>query len=167
VLGPLVAKQRLGGVGPWGLVVAAEAAGLSIGSVAMIWLRSRRPLLAGNTGMLFLIPLLVLLGAGAPVGLLIAAAVLGGLGAEIFGVNWDLTMQREIPPDRIGRVYSYDALGSFVFTPVGQALAGPAQALFGLSGAIWLAAGISAAATLVIFTVRDVWNLRATAMAAA
>jgi MFS family permease len=159
VLGPLVAKQRLGGVGPWGLIVAAQAAGMTIGSVAMIWLRARRPLLAGNTGVLFGIPLLVLLGAGAPVGLLVAAALLGGLGAEMFGVNWDLTMQREIPPDRLGRVYSYDAVGSFVFLPVGQALAGPAQALFGLSGAIWVAAGIIAAATVAIYTVRDVWIL--------
>lgn len=160
VLGPLVAKQRLGGAGPWGLVVAAQAAGLTIGSVAMIWLRARRPLLAGNIGVLFGIPLLVLLGAGAPVGLLVTAALLDGLGAELFGVNWDLTMQREIPPDRLGRVYSYDAVGSILFVPVGQALAGPALALVGLSGAIWVAAGIIAAATVAIFTVRDVWMLR-------
>jgi MFS family permease len=167
VLGPLVAEQRLGGAGPWGLVVAAQAAGLTVGSVAMFWLRARRPLLVGNIGMLFGIPLLMLLGAGAPVGLLVAAALLGGLGAELFGVNWDLTMQREIPPERLGRVYSYDAVGSFVFLPVGQALAGPALALFGLSGAIWVAAGIIAAATAAIFTVRDVWILRIPETAAA
>lgn len=161
VLGPLVAKQRLGGAGPWGLVVAAQAAGLAAGSIAMFWLRARRPLLAGNTGVLLTIPALVLLGAGAPVGWLVAAALLNGVGAEIFGVNWDLTMQRQIPPDRLGRLYSYDAVGSFVFVPIGQALAGPAQALLGLSGAIWTAAAIIAAATLPIYVVRDVWLLRA------
>jgi MFS family permease len=160
VLGPIVAKERLGGAGPWGLIVAANAAGLSLGSLMMFWLRSRRPLLAGNTGILLVLPSLALLAYGAPVGWLIAAAVLGGLGLEVFGVNWDLTMQREIPPERLGRLLAYDAVGSFVFLPVGQALAGPAMAGFGLYGAIWVAGGVVAAATLAIYGVRDVRTLR-------
>lgn len=160
VLGPLVARRQLGGAGPWGLVVAAEAIGLAAGSVALIWLRARRPLLSGNTGILLQLPLLVLLGLGAPVGWLVGAAVLSGLGMENFGVNWDLTMQREIPADRLGRMYSYDAVGSFVCLPIGQALAGPAQALLGVSGALWAAAGIIALATLPIFLVPEVRSIR-------
>lgn len=167
VLGPVVAQQRLGGAGPWGLVVAANSAGLVAGSVATIWLRARRPLVAGNTGVLLAIPAMAFLASGAPFPWLVVAAVVCGVGLEIFGINWDLTVQREIPPDRLGRVYSYDALGSFVLLPIGQALAGPAQALFGLSGAIWAAAGIIAVATLPIYAIRDVWRLRAPKPAAA
>jgi len=163
VLGPVVAREHLGGAGPWGLVVAASAAGLVAGSVVMMWLRARRPLLAGNTGVLMELPGLACLALGAPLPWLIAAAVVGGIGVEIFGVNWDLTMQREIPPDRLGRLYSYDAVGSFVILPVGQALAGPAQELLGLSGALWAAAGVIAVATLAIYAVRDVWTVRAPA----
>jgi MFS family permease len=166
VLGPIVAKQRLGGAGPWGLIVAANAAGLTLGALVMFWLRARRPLLAGNTGVLLVLPSLALLAYGAPVGWLIAAAVLAGLGMEVFGVNWDLTMQREIPPDRLGRLFSYDAVGSFVFLPVGQALAGPAMAAFGLSGALLVAGGVVAAATLAIYAVRDVRTLRVATAAA-
>lgn len=161
VFGPVVAKQNLGGAGPWGLIVAANAAGLTLGSVMMFWLRSRRPLVAGNTGILLTLPAMALLAAGAPsLGWQVVAAVAAGLGMEMFGVNWDLTMQREIPADRLGRMYSYDAVGSLVFLPVGQALAGPAQAAFGLYGAIWAAAAITAVATLAIYAVRDVWVLR-------
>jgi hypothetical protein len=54
-----------------------------------------------------------------------------------------------------------------VFLPIGQALAGPAMALFGLSGAIWVAAAIIASATAAVFAVRDVWVLRAAGTAAA
>ena len=38
---------------------------------------------------------------------------------------WDTTMQQEIPQEKLSRVYSYDALGSFVLIPLGYAVAGP------------------------------------------
>ena len=34
-------------------------------------------------------------------------------------------MQQEIPADRLSRVYSYDALGSWALIPLGLAIAGP------------------------------------------
>lgn len=163
VLGPVVAKQRLGGAGPWGLVVSAYAVGLTLGAIAMMWLRSRRPLLAGNSYVLLTLPSLLCLGAGMPAGWQAASAVLAGAGLEMFSVNWDITMQRRIPADRLGRVYSYDAVGSFVFLPIGQALAGPALAAFGLSGAIWVCGAVIGLATLAIYGVRDVWTVRAPA----
>ena len=161
VLGPVMAERRLGGAGPWGLIVAANATGMVLGSIVLIWLRARRPLLAGNTGMLCMLPCFALLGLGAPVAWLVPVAALAGLGLELFGVNWDLTMQREIPPDRLGRVYAYDAVGSFVCLPIGQALAGPAQSVFGLSGAIWVAGAVIGVSTLAIYALREVWTLRA------
>ena len=41
-----------------------------------------------------------------------------GIGVEIFGIMWDTTMQQEIPQEKLSRVYSYDALGSFVLIPL-------------------------------------------------
>ena len=43
----------------------------------------------------------------------------------MFGVIWDTAMQQEIPQDRLSRVSSYDALGSWVLIPLGLSLAGP------------------------------------------
>lgn len=163
VLGPMAARAHLDGAGPWGLVVAANGAGLAAGSVIMTVLRARRPLLLGNTGVLMPVAGLAALALGFPLAWQIVVAVVSGIGSETFGVNWDLTMQREIPGDRLGRLYSYDAVGSFVVMPIGQALAGPAQELLGLSGALWAAAGIIAVATLPIYAVRDVWTVRAPA----
>jgi hypothetical protein len=52
-----------------------------------------------------------------------------GICFDIFGVLWETTMQREIPPDALSRVSSYDPLGSFMFGPIGLLAAGPALAV--------------------------------------
>ena len=58
---------------------------------------------------------------GFPLGVpaIVATAFLAGVGIEIFGVLWDMSMQQKIPPEKLSRVYSYDALGSFVLIPLG------------------------------------------------
>jgi predicted MFS family arabinose efflux permease len=43
VLGPIVAKESLGGASVWGFVLAAQGVGLVIGSLVALRLRPRRP----------------------------------------------------------------------------------------------------------------------------
>ncbi len=45
-------------------------------------------------------------------------------------------MQQQIPQDRLSRVYSYDALGSYVCIPIGLSLAGPLSDILGVGGAL-------------------------------
>lgn len=160
VLGPVVAQRYYGGARAWGLLDAAEGAGLLAGSLLSVWLTTRRRLLVGNTGILAAVPALACLALPAPFPIMAAAGFTAGFGMSIFGVNWSITMQRELPPAKLARLSSYDALGSFVAMPVGQAIAGPMAAAVGLSGAIWSALVIVAAATLVIYAVPEVRTLR-------
>ena len=51
VYGPLVAKQSLGGAGPWGVIAASEAAGLLIGGILLLRYRPRRPLFVGTAAL--------------------------------------------------------------------------------------------------------------------
>ena len=74
----------------------------------------------------------------------------------MFGIMWDTTMQQEIPQEKLSRVYSYDALGSFVLIPLGLAIAGPVAELIGTRETILGAAAISLTATLAVLFVRDV-----------
>jgi MFS family permease len=67
----------------------------------------------------------------APVIYLIAAMVVYGLNYSVFGLIWNNTLQEMVPHDRLGRVYSIDALGSWVLLPIGFALAGWATDRFG------------------------------------
>ena len=69
-------------------------------------------------------------------------------------------MQQEIPAEKLSRVYSYDALGSFVLIPVGLALAGPVADAIGTSQTLLAVAGLNLITTLAVLTVRDVRTLR-------
>jgi len=70
--------------------------------------------------------------------------------------RWDTTMQQEIPQEKLSRVYSYDALGSWVLIPLGLAVAGPVAELIGTRETILAATAISLTATLAVLFVRDV-----------
>jgi hypothetical protein len=83
-----------------------------------------------------------------------------GIGIETFGVLWDTTMQQEIPRDRLSRVYSYDALGSFALIPLGLAVAGPVSEAVGTKATLMGAGLLSLSATLAVLLVPDVRQLR-------
>jgi MFS family permease len=87
-------------------------------------------------------------------------AFAAGLGIETFGVLWDTTMQQEIPQDRLSRVYSYDALGSFALVPVGLAVAGPVAEAIGTRPTLIAAGVLSLGATLAVLFVPEVRELR-------
>jgi MFS family permease len=56
--------------------------------------------------------------------LVMAAAFVYGVGISTGSLVWTNTLQEMVPPERLGRVSSIDALGSFVFLPLGFAFAG-------------------------------------------
>lgn len=98
----------------------------------------------------------------------VAVGFVAGMGIEQFGVAWDTSMQQHVPPDRLARVYSYDALGSFIAIPLGQIAAGPLFEQFGrtetLVGAAVLMVAVSVAAVAVP-SVRRLENTAAPARA--
>jgi MFS family permease len=156
VLGPAIAKEHFGGAAGWGLVLTAQSLGLLVGGFILLRMRPRRLLLAATLGFLLTIPFLLALAGPLPLVAVIAFAALAGLGIEIFGIMWDTTMQQEIPQEKLSRVYSYDALGSFVLIPLGLAVAGPVSEVFGTRPTILGATAISLTATLLVLLVRDV-----------
>ena len=91
-----------------------------------------------------------------------AGAALAGVGFEIFGVFWELSLQQHVPRDRLSRVSSYDALGSFVAIPVGQVLAGPLSAAIGVDATIWVAVALYTVPVAACLLVRDVRRLERT-----
>ena len=156
VLGPAIAKDHLGGAAGWGLILTADSLGLVAGGLILLRLKPRRLLLTATLGFLLTIPFLASLAGPLPVVAIVVLAAVSGIGSETFGIMWDTTMQQEIPQEKLSRVYSYDALGSFVLIPLGLALAGPAAEAFGTRETILGAAAISLTATLAVLFVRDV-----------
>lgn len=131
VLGPVVARQELGGPKAWTAVLTGEAIGLIVGVLIAIRIRPRRPILAVTLLSFGAAPPYLLLGGSAPLWVVVASAFVLGVCFDLFTVLWQTTMQREIPPAALSRVSSYDALGSLMLGPLGLILAGPAAESFG------------------------------------
>lgn len=160
VLGPAIAKDHFHGALGWGFVLAAEAAGLIVGGLILLRARPRQLLWVAELGVLLTIPLLLGLAAPLPFVVVVGLAFVAGIGMETFGVLWDTTMQQEIPPDRLSRVYSYDALGSWALVPLGFAIAGPVAQLAGTRATLAGAALLSLSATVAVLFVSDVRRLQ-------
>lgn len=172
VLGPVIADAELGGAGPWSIILAGEAAGMVTGVVVAMRLRPRRPILVAIVVLIPTMPTpFLLLGLGASLPWIVATAFIAGAAMSVFSVLWSTTLQREVPPESLSRVSSYDALGSFMFGPVGLLVAGPVAAHFGARPAM-LASGLAliviTAAGLVSRDARTIgWGEPATSAAPA
>lgn len=160
VLGPAVAKERLGGPAAWGLILSAEGAGMILGGVIALRAQPARILLVATLAIFLFAPVPLLLAIPAPLAVIVAAAVALGVGVEIFGVMWDTAMQQQIPEEKLSRVYSYDMLGSFVAIPIGMSIVGPMSDAVGVGATLVAASAITVVATALVLLSRDVRTLR-------
>jgi MFS family permease len=160
VLGPVQAQAHYGGAGWWGAILAFESAGLICGGLLMLRIRPRRLLLLATFSVLPIALPIVLLAGPAIAQAVALGAFVAGFTLEIFAVCWDTTMQEQIPGPMLSRVYSYDMLGSIALVPLGLAVIGPLADAVGTSTALYAAAALIVAATLPVFAVRDVRELR-------
>jgi MFS family permease len=159
VYGPLVAREHLGGAGPWGLAVAAGGIGTVGGGLLMIRWRPRRMLLAGTLGVFPLAIPAAVLALAAPVWLLSLGMFVSGVAVEVFAVGWMLALHQEIPEDKMSRVSAYDWLGSVSLTPLCTALAGPVADTFGRTRTLWGSSALVVLLTVAVLLVPDVRRL--------
>ncbi|MFG2903908.1 MFS transporter [Kitasatospora sp. NPDC048286] len=165
VLGLGVADDTFGR-GLWGAVLAAQMAGAVAGGFLAARSRARHALFLGVAlVVLEAAPLVVL--AEAPGALLLGVAMfLNGVALEQFGVAWDVSLQENIPADRLARVYSYDALGSFIALPIGEMVAGPVATRIGVRAALLWGAALVVLATGAALLSRDLRRLTVASAAA-
>ena len=160
VLGPVVARQHLGGPAAWGAITAADALGLIAGGLVSLRFTPRRPML-----------FVVLIGGAIAISPLSLAMVLPlpavclasfGLGVfvEMMMVQWTVTMARNIPSDKLARVSSYDVLGSVMAMPAGALIAGPLGTAIGISQAQYAAAAVIIVASALALIPRDIRTIR-------
>jgi predicted MFS family arabinose efflux permease len=130
---PFLIKQDLGAdVELLGLFGSAASLGFVVG---MIWLGQyahlpRRGLL-GYLSIIVTGAALLPFAFKLPVPILAASMFIGGLSTSVFSLIWTHTLQEMVPGELLGRVYSIDALGSFVLLPIGFSIAGWATDLVG------------------------------------
>jgi MFS family permease len=163
VLGPLVAKQELGGAAAWGTILAVESVGAVVGGMFALRLKVNRPLIACQ---LFVLPAGLLLAALAVPLSLIAMVVVSfavGVGFALGNTLWITALQRNVPEHALSRISSFDWLGSVALNPIGYALIGPIAGAIGTSEALAVAAILNIAVCLAIVLVPSVRSIGMTA----
>jgi MFS family permease len=150
VLGPVVARNELGGARQWGVIAMGGAIGAVLGGAWALRVRPTRPLYAGFTAwMLLALPLFAL---APPLPAVVVAVSYGvGLAGISFGnALWQTTLQARIPREVLSRVSSYDWLTSFVFMPIGFVAFGPIAKEIGIGTTFLIAGGMVAVANLAV-----------------
>lgn len=138
------------------LVLGLQAAGQVLGGLLAYRWSPARPLLG-----VLLLPmpyaaLFLALGAGAGT---VTLAAVAGIGSAVGDVLWETTVQQQVAPAAIARVFSLDMLLSFLSIPIGQLGAPMLAAAIG-APAIAAGAGVVCAVALVLpLLSRDVREL--------
>jgi MFS family permease len=160
VLGPLVAKDELGGAGAWGTILAVESAGAVVGGLFALRFRFERPLVACQ---LLVVPAgLLLLTIAVPLPLVLIAAMgfVTGIGFAFGDTLWMTALQRNVPEHALSRISSFDWLGSVALNPIGYVLIGPLSAAIGTSEMLVIAGILNITVCLVVVLVPSVRSLR-------
>ena len=135
-LGPVVARQWLGGVSAWAAILAAMGIGGIVAGAVAAWMHPAKPLAWVVWGSILWLPVLPLLALHAPVWSIAVAAALFGFDNTLYWTFWGTTVQQRVPKDVLARVNSFDSLGIYGPSPVAYLLIGPAVALLGISGTL-------------------------------
>jgi predicted MFS family arabinose efflux permease len=160
VLGPVVAREHLGGPAAWGAITAADAFGLIAGGLASLRFTPRRPMLfvvlTGGAVAISPLSLAMVL----PLAAVCAASFGLGVFVEMMMVQWTVALARRIPSDKLARVSSYDVLGSVMAMPAGALIAGPLGTAIGISRAQYAAAAAIILASALALIPRDIRTIR-------
>jgi predicted MFS family arabinose efflux permease len=159
-LGPVIAKESLGGPAAWGMIAAGWGVGTVVGGlIAMRW-KPLRPMLVCCAAVLLIAPAMILLALRAPAPLIAALNAVGGSGMGLFTALWQTTLQQHVREDALSRVSAWDWMGSYLFLPLGLVLAGPVSDVIGVSETLWISVAFIVLSTIAVLLVPDVRNLR-------
>jgi MFS family permease len=160
VLGPVVARDHLGGAAAWGWLNATFSVGLILGGLTALRWIPKRPMIAVTA-----LPLPMALACWAVGGLwpfwsILLTWLLAGISVEFLVVCWNVALARFIRPDRLARVSAYDGLGSTLAMPIGALAAGPLAAHLGVAHAEYVAGVVTVIAIGLTLLLKDVWTMR-------
>jgi MFS family permease len=142
VLGPVLAERELDGASSWAIVTVAFGLGSIAGDLLALRLKPSRPLAVAAGGLILASCQALIIGSGAPVGVIAALEGVAGVGVSLFFTLWETALQAHIPERAISRVSSYDYMVSAGLMPVGLALAGPVSEAIGLHATLYAMSAI-------------------------
>jgi hypothetical protein len=160
LLGPIMAREYLGGARAWGTVVAAMALGSVLTGLALVGRRPRRPLVVAVVGSYgYGLPCL-LLALHLPVYAVALGACAAGMGSALFGTYWTTVMQRQVPQEMLARVSAFALTGSYALGSAGFLVIGPVAGAVGPGAMLGFAAAYTAISSTVVLSLRAIRSVR-------
>jgi len=162
LLGPILAREYLGGARAWGTVMAAMALGSVLTGLLLVGRRPRRPLVVAVVGSCgYGIPCLMLF-LHLPVYAVAAGACVAGVGSAVFSTYWTTVLQRRVPQEMLARVTAFALTGSYALGSAGFVVIGPVAAVVGPGRMLGFAAAWTAVSTTVVLSLRAIRSVRLT-----
>jgi hypothetical protein len=159
VLGPVLARDYLGGARAWGAILACYGGGAVIGGLLALGRRPRRPLLVSTVTTLgFPLPPLAL-ALHLPVVAVAGGALLAGAGSAFGGAIATTVTQQRLPADVLSRVGSFNMVGAFAFGPLAFIAAGPVAAAVGARAVLGFGAAWAVVGTLAVLAAPSIRDL--------
>jgi hypothetical protein len=157
LLGPILARQYLGGAGAWGLIMAAFATGSVLAGLLMVGRRPSRPVAIAAIGMFgYPIPCL-LLALHAPAYAVAAGALAAGAGGTVGGTLTSSLQQQRIPHRMLARMSAIQLTVSYSLGSAGWAAIGPLAGVVGAVPLLRFAAGWGIASAAVVLALPAIW----------
>jgi MFS transporter len=167
VLGPVIAKEELGGSSAYATIMVGAGFGSVVGSLLAMRFRPARQLVVCFLTLLVWPIVLVGYALTPPVAVITVFAFVAAIAMNFGAAFWFTALQEHVPPHARSRVSSYDWLGSWLFLPLGYVLIGPTAEQIGYDVMLFFAVGWTLASSLAILAIPSVRNLRAAAGVAA
>jgi predicted MFS family arabinose efflux permease len=157
LLGPILARQYLGGAGAWGLIMAAFAIGSVLAGLLMVGRRPPRPVAIAAIGMFgYPIPCL-LLALHAPAFAVAAGALVAGAGSTTGGTLTSSLEQQRVPREMLARMSAIQLTCSYSLGSAAWALIGPLAGVVGAVPLLGFAAGWGIASAAVVLALPAIW----------
>jgi predicted MFS family arabinose efflux permease len=156
VLGPVLARQYLGGPRAWGVIMSGYGAGAVLGGLLALGRKPRRPVRASAVASFGFAAPPLLLALHAPLPAIVAGALLAGAGSALGGAFETTAIQQQVPAGRLSRVSAIEVAGAYLLGPIAFAAAGPAAALVGATAVLGFGAAWGVACSLAVLAVPGV-----------
>jgi MFS transporter len=161
LLGPVLARQYLGGARAWGLVTAAMALGGVLAGVTLVGRTApRRPLVAAAAGTYgYGLPCLML-SLHLPLYAVAAGAFVAGTGSATFNTYSATVTQQRVPPEMLARANAFTLTGAYALGSAGLAVIGPVAAVVGAGPMLAFAAGYNTLSSSLVLASRPIRSIR-------
>lgn len=156
LLGPVLAREYLGGARAWGAVTAAMALGSVLAGLALVGRRPRRPLVTAVIGSYGYAAPCLMLCLRLPVLAVAAGAFVAGIGSAVFGTYFLTVLQQRVPAEALARTTAFDLTGAYALGSAGYAVIGTVAAVVGAGPLLGFAAGYAVVSSTVVLGLRAI-----------